>query len=157
MPPQQGSPPHTRGKAASEFPLNLSQGITPAHAGKRPPRCTSTTTMRDHPRTRGEKVSESIDCLCVVGSPPHTRGKERVDAPGHLSGGITPAHAGKRLRGGGADGRGEDHPRTRGEKYIDEMDKRWEAGSPPHTRGKACVCFLPKTSNGITPAHAGKR
>ena len=156
MPPQQGSPPHTRGKAASEFPLNLSQGITPAHAGKRPPRCTSTTTMRDHPRTRGEKVSESIDCLCVVGSPPHTRGKERVDAPGHLSGGITPAHAGKSPQCRPKWCRRWDHPRTRGEKHIPEPLEAARPGSPPHTRGKV-MSYTPAFScTRITPAHAGK-
>ena len=50
---------------------------------------------------------------------------------------ITPAHAGKSMRG--------------------ECCQYWDLGSPPHTRGKVCFLFKGLVINGITPAHAGKR
>ncbi len=54
-----GSPPHTRGKAEYRFQTVRTHRITPAHAGKRPLSSAETFSMRDHPRTRGEKTKKS--------------------------------------------------------------------------------------------------
>ena len=51
------------------------QGITPAHAGKRPEYTFITSLYEDHPRTRGEKYALVKVMLLILGSPPHTRGK----------------------------------------------------------------------------------
>ena len=67
--------------------------------------------------------------------------------------GITPAYAGKRpsLR------TGMDHPRLRGEKYLEYGETVEEVGSPPLTRGKVDAERFVFHKIGITPAYAGKR
>lgn len=91
-----GSPPHTRGKAASIKEFLYGERITPAYAGKRYFRLTARRLDRDHPRIRGEKLSRQSPCHIRKGSPPHTRGKEHFTGGGIVVFGITPAYAGKR-------------------------------------------------------------
>ena len=56
----------------------------------------------DHPRTCGEKIRNlSLDAV-GLGSPPHMRGKGRIGIDAVPIGGITPAHAGKRMDVGSA-------------------------------------------------------
>ena len=50
-----GSPPHMRGKVPRILTSAACSGITPAHAGKRPLPPARRQTLRDHPRTCGEK------------------------------------------------------------------------------------------------------
>ena len=69
--------------------------ITPARAGKRIDNSASDIMVKDHPRTRGEKVRCSARVCSYTGSPPHTRGKAPLTQPQHPCRGITPAHAGK--------------------------------------------------------------
>ena len=69
---------------------------------------------------------------------------------------ITPAHAGKSVNVLPQNHVVEDHPRTRGEKFYDELKDAIIEGSPPHTRGKAVACLSFFGFGGITPAHAGK-
>ena len=71
-----GSPPHTRGKANMSIPPGMWLGITPAHAGKSPKFDSVLWTLRDHPRTRGEKGGAVKVLVNAGGSPPHTRGKD---------------------------------------------------------------------------------
>ena len=93
-----GSPPHMRGKDAFISPYGDIPGITPAHAGKRSVNLPFFGQQKDHPRTCGEKKSRFERHTREWGSPPHMRGKEVrrlfCDPPR----GITPAHAGKRLK-----------------------------------------------------------
>ena len=131
-----GSPPHTRGKVCQVDLCRDCFGITPAHAGKSGTVAASNATIRDHPRTRGEKALDAVFWALVTGSPPHTRGK----AP--------PGWQSSYLSG--------DHPRTRGEKQGLFPMKPHLGGSPPHTRGKADYIALVGVGGGITPAHAGK-
>ena len=76
FPDKPGSPPHTRGKGARRLRRTSSLGITPAYAGKRPIREKRGRLHRDHPRIRGEKSMILASMRLVVGSPPHTRGKD---------------------------------------------------------------------------------
>ena len=84
------------------------------------------------------------------------RGKGIVKADVSDTGGITPAHAGKRqeerivgvLRG--------DHPRPCGEKAFMAASLPPGQGSPPPMRGKVIFVPLSVIFPGITPAHAGK-
>ena len=96
---QRGSPPHTRGKEPVPLRHDRLSGITPAHAGKSTVSREATLVVRDHPRTRGEKVSAAIMRAISRGSPPHTRGKAGDPRGFAAEKGITPAHAGKRLNG----------------------------------------------------------
>ncbi len=52
---KRGSPPRMRGKDGSTIASWMPSGITPAHAGKRPCRCTSPRRCWDHPRACREK------------------------------------------------------------------------------------------------------
>ncbi len=92
-----GSPPRMRGKVNCPGFLSNVPGITPAYAGKRRVRCFFGSVREDHPRVCGEKLMYAALLKYRRGSPPRMRGK--VDFPGcqHLSGGITPAYAGKSL------------------------------------------------------------
>ena len=155
-PVQGGSPPHTRGKDGCSSQHTCHARITPAHAGKRYIVFITWAEVKDHPRTRGEKNSCMVSSWSIVGSPPHTRGKEAKFLSTAFNNGITPAHAGKsEVREGGA-ARGEDHPRTRGEKHGYTARCQFHLGSPPHTRGKVLSKSFTPLLYGITPAHAGK-
>ena len=111
-----GSPPHTRGKALMWRAWSLMGRITPAHAGKSTSTAAPEIPARDHPRTRGEKPCWFRVAFVLIGSPPHTRGKGKLQIPEFPLYGITPAHAGKRAKSQRIPRHIEDHPRTRGEK-----------------------------------------
>ncbi len=151
-----GSPPHMRGKAKSVGSGKSSRRITPAHAGKSIFTCGYNFTIKDHPRTCGEKLPSASFFRLKNGSPPHMRGKAKPPLAPPPGGGITPAHAGKRgffaLRSLPM----RDHPRTCGEKVCSFFSFFPVWGSPPHMRGKAEGCAAVGSDGGITPAHAGK-
>ena len=133
---RKGSPPHTRGKVHL---IDIGVGehrITPAHAGKRITSIFPAAMFQDHPRTRGEKLAYSGELPGYQGSPPHTRGKEKLLGDACPRPGITPAHAGKSL-------------------FCISSAKSC-GGSPPHTRGKAPEIPGAAPAARITPAHAGK-
>ena len=92
---EEGSPPHTRGKAFNGSKKSRYPRITPAHAGKSPINGVLFGKKRDHPRTRGEKTKAEELTGAGVGSPPHTRGKGGLISLSSTFDGITPAHAGK--------------------------------------------------------------
>ena len=129
----------------------------PAHAGKRTPSTASGCGVRDHPRICGEKYSSSSSNTCMVGSPPHMRGKGRhcLWAVPLLR--ITPAYAGKSCGDEAACHGSWDHPRACGEKSIWARGSVRKLGSPPRMRGKGFLPQLRRRVEGITPAHAGKR
>ena len=135
-PPGKGSPPHTRGKALVLPHCPGVPGITPAHAGKRSRSLIHSPGREDHPRTRGEKFLIFTKRGRKMGSPPHTRGKDKVAGNHGVGSGITPAHAGKSEAANRRAVLGGDHPRTRGEKCKTIVIDTGGAGSPPHTRGK---------------------
>ena len=90
-----GSPPRMRGKVRELRESIIRQGITPAHAGKRPPPTGGGISARDHPRACGEKLSTDSAGCQVPGSPPRMRGKATSTISHNRRMGITPAHAGK--------------------------------------------------------------
>ena len=131
-----GSPPHMRGKDHRLFVNHRFLRITPAHAGKSPAMSPGHITLRDHPRTCGEKGISDFSGNYEDGSPPHMRGKARSPLlfPGISR--ITPAHAGKSKSCSMPVQAMQDHPRTCGEKQAQSRDSKPEIGSPPHMRGK---------------------
>ena len=120
---RRGSPPHTRGKVRMLQHTVHIRGITPAHAGKSRLKIQCPVSVRDHPRTRGEKLFCRPSFRSIGGSPPHTRGKGTFSASVSFWHGITPAHAGKRKTGRLEQERDEDHPRTRGEKVPEDWKR----------------------------------
>ena len=137
-----GSPPHTRGKGFSLVVLSSSSRITPAHAGKSPFLYIIFHFVEDHPRTRGEKLTNLLSSIMNIGSPPHTRGKVPSHGRDDPQRRITPAHAGKRGSRACRKCWRWDHPRTRGEKTATATQRKGIVGSPPHTRGKVWFSLL---------------
>ena len=86
-----------RGKAFDSPKLTFSARITPAHAGKSFLVAGYIKSVRDHPRTCGEKDDIENIYLNNDGSPPHMRGKDTTGNLLELLTRITPAHAGKRV------------------------------------------------------------
>ena len=149
--------PHMRGKGVVQLQLLCHVRITPAHAGKRNPRCSVLSIGGDHPRTCGEKLPSKFPQFVISGSPPHMRGKAKAYLKARFALRITPAHAGKSIQKGAGltlvtgspphmRGKGPfchlrrsqklDHPRTCGEKGNLSGVVQQHLGSPPHMRGK---------------------
>ena len=82
-------------------------------------------------------VGDTVLAHLFVGSPPHTRGKEKRGEAFEQQSRITPAYAGKSDDYGEKRPWKKDHPRIRGEKRGAESELGHHLGSPPHTRGKA--------------------
>ena len=93
-----GSPPHGRGKVSTCCLLSPLDRITPAWAGKSSCRFILGQLARDHPRMGGEKGVRQVILSCVLGSPPHGRGKGSAICCALIYIRITPAWAGKRLK-----------------------------------------------------------
>ena len=151
-----GSPPHARGRPIRSLAASGRVRITPACAGKTTRPQGGASRREDHPRMRGEYPTHSDKQTRNVGSP-RMRGEDRVTRPRPgRSGGITPACAGKTVRGAGDDAAASDHPRMRGEDGNLTHTTLSVRGSPPHARGRLRGELGRHRLNGITPACAGK-
>ena len=148
---------HVRGKVIVDLVLTKGHGITPAYAGKSSRNETCWHRPWDHPCVCGEKVPITCVPKYALGSPPRVRGKAEPERLRQLSGGITPACAGKRDCPHSGHGTTQDHPRVCGEKILPPRDAGTTEGSPPRMRGKAPGVIVPAGWLGITPACAGKR
>ena len=91
-----GSPPRMRGKESYADECDIKNRITPAYAGKRKSRTSTTKNGWDHPRVCGEKVLGILQDRRSMGSPPRMRGKAGPNSAYNVASGITPAYAGKR-------------------------------------------------------------
>ena len=111
-----GSPPRMRGKVCMATGLRVSDGITPAYAGKRPGHIPHREREQDHPRVCGEKIQHPKYTTDKGGSPPRMRGKERYHFAICEVYGITPAYAGKSAVLKQLQHSHMDHPRVCGEK-----------------------------------------
>ena len=131
-----GSPPRVRGKPYRPTITPPGPGITPARAGKTECRSCSLAGHRDHPRACGENSTCTAPGNSSTGSPPRVRGK--LSATGCLvtSARITPARAGKTIRGRQDSTATRDHPRACGENGQDLLQMVNAGGSPPRVRGK---------------------
>ena len=154
-----GSPPRGRGKANLLFYKVNGFGITPAWAGKRPPkrgfkrrmgitpawagkRQRQSATIQpngDHPRVGGEKRNITSIAAMGSGSPPRGRGKVDADSEYLDEDRITPAWAGKRSKNYRNTATDKDHPRVGGEKTSKNRVVQGVLGSPPRGRGKASI------------------
>ena len=151
-----GSPPHARGRPPRSRRRARACRITPACAGKTAIPYSYSFSHSDHPRMRGEDSKTNGGKSTATGSPPHARGRRTRKRNRTLAGGITPACAGKTLRSISSRSRTPDHPRMRGEDALADMRGEFEAGSPPHARGRHVHYLKLVGREGITPACAGK-
>ena len=76
-PAQRGSPPRMRGKPGVTTGFRITEGITPAHAGKTQLAAREGRKERDHPRACGENCPASGAAVTEPGSPPRMRGKRK--------------------------------------------------------------------------------
>ena len=154
--PRAGSSPLTRGKLLGVGANGMSWRLIPAHAGKTDIVAQFASTMRAHPRSRGE--NQEIVGLDGVyrGSSPLTRGKLRSAATARMSAGLIPAHAGKTSVLVPLVPLLQAHPRSRGENLIGAVRTLVVTGSSPLTRGKRRPSIARTSSTGLIPAHAGK-
>ena len=84
------------------------------------------------------------------------RGKADISAAGDVTGGITPAYAGKSVVFSFCLLLAQDHPRLCGEKQLFSVLLSYHKGSPPPMRGKATIRPTGFKLMRITPAYAGK-
>ena len=70
----EGSSPHTRGAPRRQAVRVEKGGIIPAYAGSTRARRGPRTGRADHPRIRGEHLSQPPAEVTSIGSSPHTRG-----------------------------------------------------------------------------------
>ena len=96
---KQGSPPRVRGKGSPPHNSGAGNGITPACAGKSARTFRRPPPSQDHPRVCGEKWLVDVSAGYGAGSPPRVRGKALGRGIRGLGNRITPACAGKRLKG----------------------------------------------------------
>ena len=111
--------------------------IAPPCAGKSRIYTPAAPRQRDHPRMCGEKAYVVRLFSPRLGSPPHVRGKAKLDKKLPRKERITPACAGKSQLTYPEHKSREDHPRMCGEKYKTALRRFEKTGSPPHVRGKA--------------------
>jgi len=150
-----GSPPRTRGARQALEAGGRDHGITPAYAGSTGNAQSRGRPSRDHPRVRGEHVTDETVGGATGGSPPRTRrARAHRPRPGrHI--GITPAYAGSTGRQGLPRRPPQDHPRVRGEHGVRERERGGPCGSPPRTRGAPGLRCRHLRRPRITPAYAG--
>ena len=108
-----------------------------------------------HPRIRGEYQFVFMQQIERKGSPPHTRGIQGQGQGCKCSLRFTPAYAGNTGLMQDSILRPKVHPRIRGEYLEIEKIGKYQAGSPPHTRGiQRREGRAPHTPR-FTPAYAG--
>ena len=114
---RRGSPPPTRGTPMFGKHQSTEFRITPAYAGNTISFTKYHHQDQDHPRLRGEHLSDVKKQSSTMGSPPPTRGTLcSVGSLFSLSG-ITPAYAGNTIFKTFISYRDKDHPRLRGEHH----------------------------------------
>ena len=89
-----GSPPHTREQRGKLILAQCHTGITPAYAGTAAHKGYTFWEKEDHPRIRGNSFGMTMNVLCGMGSPPHTREQLNNLAADDRHLRITPAYAG---------------------------------------------------------------
>ena len=110
-----GSPPRVRGKHGLNRAFGFVERITPARAGKTKQEEYIYGDTEDHPRACGENWAGACIQSVRAGSPPRVRGKRIGMLNLRVTGGITPARAGKTKTWKRHKVTGEDHPRACGE------------------------------------------
>ena len=91
----------------------------------------------------------------MCGSPPLTRGPPPSHPPAGRTMRITPAHAGTTNPVNRLQSHASDHPRSRGDHFLEACLFSAMRGSPPLTRGPRPHRIPPPCPRRITPAHAG--
>ena len=134
-PGSRGSSPLARGLPRGRAGRPLGRGIIPARAGFTTSGTARSTSIPDHPRSRGVYPHGRWCSFSVPGSSPLARGLLLPNFTIFGTTWIIPARAGFTLPGvGGRDPRG-DHPRSRGVYSRSPPARTLTMGSSPLARG----------------------
>ena len=152
---QVGSSPHARGARRHDYRRRLHPGIIPACAGSTAAGRPSTPSRWDHPRMRGEHVSQFSHAAFIEGSSPHARGAHLRYGTKLRAVGIIPACAGSTRDRVQERHPERDHPRMRGEHTRHCVLLTLTTGSSPHARGALVGVVQRVPAQGIIPACAG--
>ena len=150
-----GSSPLARGALGVEGAVLRGTGIIPACAGSTPGGTWTCAVSQDHPRLRGEHLSQTQVTTSSEGSSPLARGAHAHRAAQRHHGGIIPACAGSTPPSRGRSRRRRDHPRLRGEHLFQPPLLVYCEGSSPLARGAPHLCRALDVDDGIIPACAG--
>ena len=145
-----GSSPLARGARHADRDRRPRPGIIPARAGSASPPVAADAPIRDHPRSRGERVASRIVTFEEAGSSPLARGAPRRSADARSGTRIIPARAGS-----AATSMPGDHPRSRGERSTPGLCAQTWRGSSPLARGAHEGGIELFVIVGIIPARAG--
>ena len=140
----------------SDFIKAVGARITPACAGKTARVQALAATFEDHPRLRGKDLLQSDSRISLLGSPPLARERPWSGCHWDNPARITPACAGKTPDPATPILWGRDHPRLRGKDVPFLSSWLSSVGSPPLARERLAVSHLTPSTDGITPACAGK-
>ena len=131
-----GTSPRTRGKLEKASDQRDQLRNIPAHAGKTSCQSSHSSTSTEHPRARGENISEVIQLQRTTGTSPRTRGKLPYRRVFPQASGNIPAHAGKTTKLSITALATQEHPRARGENDTFKAVFEKLDGTSPRTRGK---------------------
>ncbi len=91
--PELGPPPRARGALTGGRAACVNPGTTPACAGNTRSQSSPVTVPRDHPRVRGEHLTNIVLDQAERGPPPRARGARGACHPDRVGVGTTPACA----------------------------------------------------------------
>ena len=150
-----GSSPLARGLRLRVGAQGQPGRIIPARAGFTSPRCGTTSSTRDHPRSRGVYPNPSIRFPMSPGSSPLARGLRPRRLSVRFMVRIIPARAGFTNCAPPTASPTADHPRSRG--VYTRSSRAWTRpdGSSPLARGLPRGPASGRRRSGIIPARAG--
>ena len=130
-------------------------GSSPHTRGARAARPATRKGEEDHPRIRGEHITDREPATPTQGSSPHTRGAREGIRSDLRRLWIIPAYAGSTRRLSVSRALLRDHPRIRGEHSGHNPHTCIEVPSSPHTRGALAGGHVVGGGVRIIPAYAG--
>ena len=150
-----GSSPLARGLLFLLRQVRQGGRIIPARAGFTMSGSVVSSSVADHPRSRGVYCAQDFHASRSFGSSPLARGLRPGARSPESSGRIIPARAGFTAARKGHRGRHQDHPRSRGVYVNGYEDCTVEVGSSPLARGLPLLPPPKAAAPGIIPARAG--
>ena len=150
-----GSSPLSRGIPRRRGARGSPARIIPALAGNTGVTNPSRRARTDHPRSRGEYSRNRIKFRQGAGSSPLSRGIQIMHVRESLADRIIPALAGNTAAHVTAGRHRWDHPRSRGEYWVQSVGMDSCRGSSPLSRGILRIPHRPSRLRRIIPALAG--
>ena len=150
-----GSSPLARGLLDPSAVREAQDGIIPARAGFTSRLRATSSTSRDHPRSRGVYLIFVVTVSKIGGSSPLARGLQGALGLSPPVGGIIPARAGFTTRATAGRTSPRDHPRSRGVYIRSQAERSRSRGSSPLARGLRCCVPACAGGAGSSPLARG--